>query len=82
MKVGDVVQIHMPEYMKVVDFYRFNNCVGEIVEVVECRNETGFAVVAGTDGGLWDFEWLTPFERPEEEETIETTDLKELWRLK
>lgn len=79
MKVGDIVQIHIPKSRESAKFYKFNNCVGEIKDLIRCGAEYGFAVVEGTDRDFWPFEWLTPFE-PENDEYIEASEICELWR--
>lgn len=74
MKIGNVVQIRIPERWKDADYYKFNRHAGEIVEL----HEEGLAVarILDTGGILWPTEWLVEYE--ENDEPIETVGLNEL----
>lgn len=81
MEIGSIVQIRIPERWKDADYYKFNNYIGEVVEL------TGFEVngyeecivkIFGTHEIFWPVEWLVEYE--ENDEPIETVGLNELWR--
>lgn len=79
MRIGDIVQIRIPKSREGERFYKFNNGVGKVVDLVGFNgHEKCFAVILGTNEILWPLEWIIPFEHEEEDEDIEPTGFCEL----